>query len=127
VSAPGRARAWFVGYALLLFTLTHWPRLRIDVGSIPRPDVALHVGALAAWTLLLQRSAWFGPVGSARNLCLSTLAAAAYAALDEWSQAIPGLGRTPAWDDLAANLLGVGAGAAAGALLLAIEPTPDGA
>ncbi len=117
-----RARAGFLAYAILLATLTHWPQLRVRVGDIPRPDVAIHLAAFALWTLLLHRAALLGPLASPRNFCLTTLAAAGYAALDEATQAIPILGRTAVWDDLAANLLGVGLGAAAAAILLALDP-----
>ena len=44
-----------------------------------------------------------------------------YAALDELTQAIPGLGRTAGLDDFAADVLGVTLGVAAGAVVLRVS------
>lgn len=118
------ARRWFIAYACLLFTLTHWPRLELPTDAIPRPDLFAHLAAFALWTFLCLRSAWFGPRASARNFVLGALACLAYAALDELTQAIPIFQRDCAWDDFAADLLGVGLGLAAFALLTAIDDDP---
>jgi VanZ family protein len=44
---------------------------------------------------------------AARNVLFAGLAAVVYAAFDEATQSIPGLGRTAAWDDFAANAAGI--------------------
>jgi len=126
VSPPGGPRAWFIAYAILLATLTHWPRLDVDIGRMPRPDVLAHVAAFGTWAFLAQRSGLFGPRHTSRAIALAAGASVAYAVIDEATQAIPALGRTAAWDDLAANLLGVGAGTAAAMAALLIEPDRSG-
>jgi VanZ family protein len=96
----------FGGYAGVLFALTHWPRLRID-SSIERPDLYAHITAFGLWTALLVAAGAFGPRLSRRNIVRSGLVAIVYAPLDEFSQAIPGLGRSVGLDDLAANIAGI--------------------
>lgn len=106
-------RVAFFIYAALLFTMTHWPALELPSGAIPRPDVLAHVGVFALWTLLCVRAGFFGHWLSGRNIALSFLIAIVYVAIDEGTQAIPGLRRHASWDDFAANVLGVCLGMAA--------------
>lgn len=112
------ARAAFVVYALILFTLTHWPNLKVDAG-IPRTDLWAHATGYAGWTMLLLATAWLGPRWTWRNVRLGVPIALVYAGLDEASQGIPGLGRFVTWEDFAANTLGVGIGAGVWALAVA--------
>ena len=119
--APRAARGLFLAYVGLLLVLTHWPRLKLPTEQIPRPDVLVHMGAFAIWTFLCVRAGFFGPRGSARNICLAALISLAYASIDEGSQAIPWFHRTCAWDDYAADLLGVGAGLALALLVTSID------
>lgn len=116
---PPRAlrRAAFVAFAILLFTATHWPNLAIE-SDVGRPDLVIHAATFAIWTALLIGAAFFGPALAPRNILAAAPVAALYAGLDEGLQAIPALHRTAAWDDLAADLLGV-ALATLGALALA--------
>lgn len=96
----------FGGYAGVLFALTHWPRLRID-SPIERPDLYAHITAFGLWTAFLIAAGAFGPRLSRRNVVRSGLVAIVYAPIDEFSQAIPGLGRSVGLDDLAANIGGI--------------------
>lgn len=92
-------------YAAALFTGTHWPNLRS-----PGPegsDKVIHVMALGGWMVLASLQGWFAPQLSDRNLLRTLLVAAAYAAVDESSQAIPFVHRTAALDDYAANAIGI--------------------
>lgn len=102
-----RARRVLFGlYAAGLFTATHWPKVDIQ-GPLPRTDLWLHVGAFGAWTLLAIACGFFGPALSARNLLGCAVMGAAYAGVDEGLQALPFVQRTCAWDDFAADCLGV--------------------
>jgi hypothetical protein len=103
------ARLAFFPYALALFTATHWPALNVP-GQEVRSDLIIHLICFGGWTILFTRCGWFAPWSSRRNLSLSALAAFGYAAFDEGTQAIPALRRVAAWDDLAANYLGVTTG-----------------
>lgn len=107
----GRLRTWatvaFPAYALVLATLTHWPRLRIEA-PIERPDIIVHAAAFGLWTALLIATGWLGRPLGAKSVFLATIAGACVATVDEASQALPGLGRTVDRTDLWANLLGVG-------------------
>ncbi len=100
------ARFGFGGYVGLLFALTHWPRLRIDA-PIDRPDLYIHATAFGLWTSAAVIAAPFGRSLSRRNLAGVAILAGIYAPFDEFSQGIPGLGRTVGLDDLAANSLGI--------------------
>lgn len=122
---------------LVLATATHWPRLRIE-GPIARPDLWIHLIAFGVLGVVLTLAALFGPITARRNLALSWVVGVLYAAIDEATQAIPILGRTAAWDDLAADAAGVTIGVAlvgvagrwwraragAGPLAPASAPTP---
>jgi VanZ family protein len=105
-----RVAVWiFLCFALLLFTGTHWPQLRIE-GPIPRTDLWMHFGAFATWTFLCGCCAFFGPRWSRANIGTTCLIGLLYAALDEGLQLIPQLGRTAAFDDYGANAIGVAIG-----------------
>ena len=96
-------------YALLLFTGTHWPKLRIE-GPIPRPDLYIHFAAFGLWAFCFGMCGFFEPKVprfSMRNYVMTFFAGLVYAAFDEGLQAIPALGRTCAWDDYAANAGGI--------------------
>lgn len=119
------ARAAFWMYAALVFTATHWPNLRIESGVVERPDLYIHMTVFGLWTLLLVATGYFadgaedpvaesgGVRGWARivtrplGVVKVGVVALVYAAADEMSQGIPGLGRTVAWDDYAANSAGI--------------------
>lgn len=100
-------RLGFVCFALVLFTMTHWPKLTVP-GVVPRSDLWVHAGAFTVWTLLCVLASFFdaNPL-SRRNILLSMLVGVAYAGFDELTQAIPILKRTCAWDDFFADTLGV--------------------
>ena len=106
-------------FALILVTATHWPKLQI-AAPIPRPDLIAHIGAFGLWTSLAIRARLFGTALSRRNVALTSLLAASYAAIDEVTQGFPGLGRTVAVSDWLANLAGV-AMAARGAIIVGIK------
>ena len=119
------ARLAFWCFALLVFVSTHWPNLNVSSERIPRVDLAIHSPTFGMWALLLigagyfARGArepiaesgglrgWLAIVLTPRNVLISGLVAIAYAIFDESTQAIPGLGRTAAWDDFAANATGI--------------------
>lgn len=104
-----RVMVWvFLSYAVVLAVLTHWPRLTIRA-PIDRPDLWIHAGVFAAWTVLLDLS---GLVRFGRSrlgqLALLVIVAMGYAALDEWTQQF--VGRHTAMDDLLADWIGIGLG-----------------
>lgn len=104
----------FALYAVMLFTATHWPRLEIPPGPIPRPDLLAHFAAFGMWTILLGLSGWLDPKpesGWTARSWLIWAAACGYAALDESLQAIPIIQRDANSDDLMANWGGVTVGA----------------
>lgn len=127
--AAGR-RWWaaFLGYAALLAAMTHWPKLEVPGPATVRTDLIVHVGAFALWAWLLHRAwrwgasgrgraehgPWLGAVGV---WCVS----AAYSMLDEWTQAIPALGRHASWPDAIANLVGVTVGVASSCAAAALR------
>ncbi|MEM1167048.1 MAG: murein biosynthesis integral membrane protein MurJ [Planctomycetota bacterium] len=110
------ARWAFAAYAILLFTLTHWPALRIDRAPIDRPDLWIHSAAFGLWAFLLGASGWLAR-GRLRTPIAHPLAVLGvgvlYAAIDEALQAIPALNRFAAFDDFAANAAGIGVGVGA--------------
>ena len=106
-------RAGFLTYALILVFLTHIPGVSIP-GPVPRPDLFVHIVAFGLWNALAIRCGWFGRWGSLGNIALTSVLAAAWSGLDEYTQQF--FGRVTAWDDFFANLLGVGTGAAIAAV-----------
>lgn len=93
-------------YALLVAVVTLWPALKVPI-PIPRSDLLAHMTFFGLLGLLAIAAGFFGPVFSRRNVLRSGLAAAIFAAGDESLQAIPFLNRTCAWDDMAANVMGI--------------------
>jgi hypothetical protein len=105
-------RAAFLLYTLALLVATLWPRLRL-----PGPegtDKVTHALAFALWTFGLVFASWFGPLGSRRNLLSAAVIAPLFAGMDELAQLIPGIHRTCAWNDYAANIVGIAIGLALG-------------
>ncbi len=90
---------------MALFVATHWPALTIPMKG--RWDLPIHASVFAGWNVLFMLLGAFGNAFSPRNIVLSSLVATAYAGLDEGLQALPFVRRTAAWDDFAANALGV--------------------
>lgn len=119
-------RLAFIAWALLLFTLTHWPNLSVDAG-IPRTDLWAHAIGYATWTALFIATGWAGKRGTWKSVGLGMPIALLYAGLDESSQGIPILGRFVTWEDFAANSVGVWIGAAVWvvALLVLDARSPD--
>ncbi len=115
-------RVGFAVYAVALATGTHWPALTLGPDPGFRLDLLVHLAAFAAWTFLLAGCEWFGAIHSRRNTVWSVAIAAAYAALDEVTQGLPGVNRTVLWSDLFANWSGV---AAAGTWLVAAGSRGD--
>jgi VanZ family protein len=109
------ARLAFAAYALLLFTLTHIPNVKIE--ATWRPDLLMHLVAFGGWTLFLILAGFFGPVFSFRNIASAAALGAAYGAIDEALQAIPFIHRHAAVDDWLADCLGVALGCAAALIL----------
>jgi choline-glycine betaine transporter len=112
----GIRRAAFIAYALVIVTLTHWPRLQVE-GPLPRLDLWAHFVAFSLWMILFAAAAFFGDTLSRRNLTRATPIACVYVVLDELTQGIPGLGRVVDPLDIVANLGGIAIGV--GALVLA--------
>ena len=100
------SRFVFGVFAGTLFALTHWPRLAIHM-NIERPDLIVHVTAFSMWVCLGVAASPFGRALSIRNINQMAICGLIYAPLDEFSQGIPGLGRTVGLDDLAANCAGI--------------------
>lgn len=112
-------RLAFVGWALLLFTLTHWPNLKVDAG-IPRTDLWAHAIGYSVWVALFIATGWLGKRGTWKSIGLGMPIAMLYSGLDELSQGIPILGRFVTWEDFAANSLGVWIGAAGWVIALLV-------
>jgi VanZ family protein len=100
-----RFRVAFLLFVPVLFTATHWPKLEIPGEG--RPDLVIHIVAFGTWATLLIGCGFFGKALSWRNIGAVLLVAAAYAAFDEATQAIPWVRRHAALDDYLANLLGI--------------------
>lgn len=113
--SPAMRTTWrvcFVLYAIALVTATHWPALTLEVPGLDRPDLLIHMTAFGGWFGLFWLSGFVGPPGSWRSIRLCVLIAVVVAAIDEYSQGIPGLKRTVAWDDFFSNCAGIAIGAA---------------
>lgn len=93
-------------YAAIVAVFTLWPALQVPM-PVPRSDLIIHLACFGLLGLLVIAAGFFGPIFSRRNLLLACLAATAFAAVDEGLQAIPFLNRTCAWDDMAANTMGI--------------------
>ncbi|HMN96597.1 MAG TPA: hypothetical protein PKC43_01815 [Phycisphaerales bacterium] len=94
-------RVTLVVYAALLTLGTHWPRLALGTESLRVSDKLLHMAAFGGLTFLLWQ-AWI-----IRRPALLLAVGAAWAALDELTQGIPGLGRTISGLDVIASVAGV--------------------
>ncbi len=94
------------GYALLVAVVTLWPALKVPI-PVHRSDLIAHMTSFGLLGLLTTAAGLFGPAFSRRNMLLSGLIAGVFAAGDEALQAIPLLNRTCAWDDMAANVMGI--------------------
>lgn len=95
---------------VVVFALTHWPRLTLPETGLERTDLYVHLLVFGGWTVLLNLTGYLGPFGSGRAIARCALAAALYVGVDEGTQAIPFIHRDARWDDLAANLTGVALG-----------------
>ena len=115
-------RAAFAIYAVLLFTLTHWPRLA-PPGAEAGSDKLAHFLAFFLWTALAIAAGFFGEWRSRRNVLLATALAIAYGTLDETSQLIPAFQRQFSLLDMAANA--GGALSASALALMVIRPSTD--
>lgn len=93
-------------YALILATLTHWPKLQVQ-GPVPRTDLFAHVGAFSIWGALCIGAGLFGPALSGRNIAWCTLVGVIYAGVDELTQMIPGIHRHAVLSDWLANVGGI--------------------
>ncbi|MGP1271815.1 MAG: murein biosynthesis integral membrane protein MurJ [Phycisphaerales bacterium] len=98
-------RLAFIVYAAVLAYATHKPNLVID-GPVPRTDLFVHLGAFFVWTALLIGTGWTGPWSRRSAVLRAGAIGLLYAAVDESTQAIPGLNRVFAFDDMAANAVG---------------------
>ncbi len=97
----------FGAFAVALAVATHWPRPEVLVVPVSNLDKVAHFLAYGLWTLLLIACGPFGPPASSRNVALSGASAMAYSAIDEATQAIPGIGRTADILDYGANVSGI--------------------
>jgi hypothetical protein len=93
-------------YAAIVAVFTLWPKLKVPM-PVPRSDLIIHLVCFGLLGLLVIAAGLFGPVFSRRNLLVAGSVAATFAAVDEGLQAIPFLNRTCAWDDMAANTMGI--------------------
>ena len=94
-------RAVFVFYFLLLVTSTHWPRLELGSEAHPAPDKLFHVAGFAVLALLLWRTGWI------KRRWVFLVVMLAWTAVDELTQALPGLHREISWQDLLGSQCGV--------------------
>ncbi|RNC80784.1 MAG: hypothetical protein ED559_02975 [Phycisphaera sp.] len=112
----------FIVFALMVFIATHWPQLRIE-GPIPRPDLFIHFAVFGLWALMLNISGLLGEPGNLRTSVLCFGVGLVYAAFDELTQMIPGLGRFAGIDDYLANAGGLAIGCSL-SLLVRTKPEP---
>jgi hypothetical protein len=113
-------------YALVIFTLTHWPRLTIPETGLERTDIYVHLLVFTGWAGLLNIAEIFGPLWSPRAIVLRAATCVVYVCFDEGTQALPFVQRDARWDDLAANLTGVALAFAALGGVAALRPGPRG-
>ena len=98
--------AGWIGYWAMVVGLLHWPKVSSPV-DVPHQDVVAHfvVYFLLAGSWVVVRRARRLDI-SGRWLSAWFLVFAAYAALDEITQ--PLTGRSCAWEDWGADMVGVG-------------------
>jgi len=111
--ANPQIRRWvLILYWVVMFLATHWPniaRYRPKEGwPLPYFDVVMHVGIYTIWAGL-----WIWVLGAHGAVRWRTFVGLfvlgiLYAVFDEWTQAL--VQRTPTFDDLGSNLLGMGIG-----------------
>jgi len=116
-------RIAFWGFAVILFTATHWPALQLP--GPPNTDKFVHIAAFGCWTMLLILAAFFGGPFRWRNILACLIIAPIYAAIDEYSQAIPFIKRSAEFADYFANLKGIGL-AGIIAIVLMVLTAPSG-
>lgn len=87
-------------YAIALTIGTHWPKLRVE-GPVPSSDKIVHFLAFGGLAFLLWRTRWIAKVWVMGAIAL------AWTAMDEITQAMPGLGRTASLADVVAGAAGV--------------------
>lgn len=107
-------RIFFVIAFVVVTVSTHWPRLPINQPTFP-VDKFLHASAFGILTAMLWQTRWM----SSRLWCV--LAVALWSAIDESTQALPGIDRSADLDDWCANILGV---LIAGMFMAATRPVP---
>ncbi len=115
-------RGAFVVFAIVLFTGTHWPQLRIE-GPVPRTDLWLHFIAFGLWTALFGFADFIGPWRHPATPLRLMACGLVYAAVDEGLQLIPVLGRHASLQDYTANAVGVLLGSIG--VLLAARVLPE--
>jgi VanZ family protein len=101
-------RRWaLIGYWILLFGATHWPaldRYKPKEGW-PVGDFFMHLGVYTGWSALWY---WVLDGHSAtkwRHILGVFILGSVFAVFDEWTQAL--VERSPAFDDLSADMMGV--------------------
>jgi hypothetical protein len=107
-------RSWrvaFLAYVIAMEIATHWPRL--DLGESGPSDKTIHLVAFGILTALLWRAQWLVQLGAVVFIALI------WSGYNEISQGMLPIGRTSAWQDFIANVLGV---ALAGAWIWALKP-----
>ena len=103
--AARNMRFVFLAALACVFVVTHIPRLAVGTSDSPI-DKLVHATAYGVLAALFLLARWWRPVWPA------LAALAAWAALDEITQAIPGLGRTADLDDWLADVTGMSIAAA---------------
>lgn len=118
---PAFRGAWakpaFGLYTVVLLTATHWPQ-EAGLPPIPASDKVQHFVAYFLWTGLLL-FAW--NIVSHRGTILVMVLGMSLAALDEVTQGIPGINRSPDALDWVADAIGVIASALAWTLFRVIR------
>lgn len=114
--ATRNARICFCVMAAASSVATHWPRLALAAGESPVDKLA-HASSFALLSVLLWRTRWV------RRIPVLMALMAAWATLDEVTQAIPVLHRHADLDDWLADLAGI---AVACAFVAAFRPMGHG-
>jgi len=114
--AARNMRFVFLAALACAFVVTHIPRLAVGTSDSPI-DKLIHATAYGVLAALFLLARWWRPVWPA------LAALAAWAALDEVTQAIPGLGRSADVEDWLADVTGM---AIAAAFFVAAAPVGSG-
>ncbi|NBQ14457.1 MAG: hypothetical protein EBU31_07560 [Proteobacteria bacterium] len=115
--ATRNMRLVFLAALACAFVVTHIPRLAVGASDSP-VDKLVHATGYGVLAALLLLARWWHPVWPA------IAALAAWAALDEVTQAVPGLGRSADLDDWFADVTGM---VIAAAFFVAASPVGTGA